>query len=234
MEQEAGFSDGVDLFGNHTLIESVKRSVITALRTTFDTSRGLPRELEEVKGNINMEYPSTVESYPGIWVQFSFSSLRRASLQPYHIDKKTGGYYMLGSFEGTVTLNILALSSLARDRIAGQFVKSFLLSSGDSRDEDFFTALRENPYIWISVNQDQLNPGGQSTTIGAPWDADEVVSEDSYSFQIQGQFASDVKTQNLIKLKAIEFEGRLVEKFDHEMESGLDPQVHTIPPGTWV
>ena len=48
-------------------------------------------------------------------------------------------------------------------------------------------SLAANPYVCISINHDQIVPGGQAMTTGVPWDEEIPGYEDSYSFDILGQ-----------------------------------------------
>ena len=58
------------------LIEAVKRTVTTALRESI-TNTGLSIDGGSSRVHIDIEYPMEEESYPGIWVQFSVTSLTR-------------------------------------------------------------------------------------------------------------------------------------------------------------
>lgn len=180
------------------LIEGVKRSVITALNKALDEEYADPSGvIPRVVGNIEMEYPLEKVKYPGIWVEFSFTEVRRAGIAEMHYREETtesGQPYhrraMTGFFKGTVTLTIVALSSVERDKIADAISNLYLFADADDLSDRFFDSMASDEYIRIIANKDRLNPRGQSATVGTPWDPAEVVYQDGYSFDIQGQFYS--------------------------------------------
>ena len=75
---------------NNGLIEGVKRSVITALNAALDEAYADPSDVvRRVVGNIEMEDPLERVKYPGIWVQFSFTEVRRAAIAEMHYREET-------------------------------------------------------------------------------------------------------------------------------------------------
>ena len=45
----------------------------------------------------------------------------------------------------------------------------------------------------MTLQSDILTPGGQTETIGTPWDDDKIAYEDRYSFEVVGQVRSRVQ-----------------------------------------
>jgi len=202
-----------------SLLEAVKKAVVSALRAglTEDYPEPDRKTVQGISAHIEMEYPSAVELYPGIWVQFSFSEIRKAGITPIFLNTETmpdgqefNKQYMMGSFKGRVTLSIVALSNLQRDKIAGALINLYLFGRINPIANNFFEMLDSNDYVSLSVEQDTLSPGGQSVNIGAPWDHDVVVYEDAYSFNMIGQFASRFETGELVKLSEIRIVPELV------------------------
>jgi len=204
---------------NNGLIEGVKRSVITALNAALDEAYADPSDVvRRVVGNIEMEYPLERVKYPGIWVQFSFTEVRRAAIAEMHYREETlpsgepfNRRAMTGFFKGTVSLSLVALSSVERDKIADALVNLFLFADVDELSNRFFDSMEADEFIRITANKDQLRPRGQSTSVGAPWDPGEVVYEDGYSFDIQGQFYSrrvGARTE-LVRLREIVVESEM-------------------------
>jgi hypothetical protein len=183
------------------LHEATKRSVILALKEAIGADSPDPI-LAKLAGNVEMEYPAEPAKYPGIWVQFSMRKIERSGISDI---KRTvlGEPYMLGMYEGSVTLSIVALSSLERDRISDQIVKLFLFRETNETSALFFNRLQTQSLINFTVNQDSLNPSGQTVTIGAPWQQDLLVYEDGYSFNLVGHFASDPTTTELVPLSDV-------------------------------
>lgn len=190
---------------NVGMVESVKRAVIVGLRDAISgtTLNGL------VNGDrltIEMEYPLVEEKYPGIWVQFSFTKIQNSGvgwelMQEVITSDEDGEHKNYEpvrefTFEGRVTLTIVALTSLERDRISDAVLTMLLFSRppetevidrGTKQFRQLLTSLAENPYVSMSVNTDVVTPGGQAVTTGVPWDSEILGYEDSYSFDILGQ-----------------------------------------------
>lgn len=209
-------------------IESVKTAIIFALResllgTTVEDESSLVR-------SIDLEYPVKKEHYPGIWVGFSFTKLVPSGIAHELMHKNTDDPEWTNwepvrewMFEGRISLTIVALSSLQRDRISDAFVAMFSFSrppagviTNESRDtkqyRQLLTALQENPYISMSINSDQLIIGGQNTNYGAPWDKEQqttYVYEDLYSFDVLGQFGIIFQNDGTYTVRKVEWKGEM-------------------------
>lgn len=180
------------------MIETVKRAFIVALRDVL-TGVSLSDENNSVK--VDMEYPLEKTEYPAIFVQFSFRQLRPSGLDPRIYEGERGTVVREWHFEGTVSLQIFALTSLERDRISDSFIEEFAFAenpvgdvivslSPDDRKTSLVQALSENPYVSMTVDKGKLSPGGQTTTVGVPWDDNQLCYEDKFSFDIIGDFQS--------------------------------------------
>jgi hypothetical protein len=182
-------------------IVAVKKGVIQALRATFSSDYPDPI----LRGiTVEMEYPAKLEQYPGIWVQFSFRDVQNTGIGNHIFTHPDSGVrYQMWMFGGTVTLTIVALTSKERDTIADKVIQMYAFHTLNSHANNFRSFLASWPYINMSVNNDVLRPGGQSNTVGAPWSPDVLVYEDTYSFDIVGQFASDFPSGDLIYLREI-------------------------------
>lgn len=190
--------------GGAGMIETVKRAVIVALRDaiTGTTLNGLVNGSEV---SVDMEYPMKKERYPGIWVQFSFTKLVNAGIDHEVIRKIVNEDESVNwepirefIFEGRVSLTIVALTSLERDRLSDAVISMLMFSRPAENvitkvDEDtkqfrqLISSLAQNPYVAMTINRDELVPGGQSMTTGVPWDEEIPGYEDTYSFDILGQ-----------------------------------------------
>lgn len=181
------------------LIESVKTAVVQALRealsgtSLFDKNQSI---------YVDLEYPSLETQYPGIWVQFSVTKLNRAGIAhevPVEIAPGKWGFVEECIFQGRVTTTIVALKSRDRDKIADSLIMQLAFSrtpeivltkpKEDTRQfRSLVAALDANPYIGMSIQTDILIPGGQQVTQGTPWADNLLAYEDSYSFDLVGQF----------------------------------------------
>lgn len=212
--------------GSTGMIETVKRAVMNALREALSGTT-LNHLVNGTDVTIDMEYPIEKESYPGIWVQFSFSEIVQAGIghepllrtvvaeatddTPEQINWEPIREFQ---FKGRVTLTIVALTSLERDRLADAVITmlafsrppSIVLTKPDEDTHQFrqlITSLAENPYVSLSINHDQILPGGQGMTTGVPWDEEIPGYEDSYSFDILGQTNIVFKTDGTYTLRAL-------------------------------
>lgn len=187
------------------VIEAIKRSIIRALVASF-ASNYPNTELSGI--NVSMEYPAEKAAYPAVWVQFSFRSLQRAGIAMLRKVETNDGTTQLPImdwiFSGNVTLNIVAMSSVERDQIADGVIATYAFGDVGPEGLTFASLLQEGELIDISLNQDEFHPQGQTVTIGAPWESDLLVYEDSYNFAIEGQFHSNPATLQLVRLSRID------------------------------
>lgn len=192
--------------------ETIKRAVVTALREGF-TGVGMTvinATTDAVKpGNdvvyIDLEYPMKAIHYPGIWVQFSTTSLKRAGIdQEAWVKDDNDQWCPVQEWEvqGRVNLNVVGLKNKDRDRIADTIIAMLAFSRPPNvvitKPEDINqhralkTALSQNPHVAMTLNTDLIFPGGQSANIGVPWQApgqsDTLAYEDLYAFDLLGQF----------------------------------------------
>lgn len=203
------------------LIEAVKRAVTQALREAI-TNTGMSINGTDSKVTVNLEYPMEEESYPGIWVQFSVTNLSRAGLSHelwLQDEDKNWMPMQEWMFQGRVTLNIVALSNKERDRISDAVITMFAFSrtpdlvlTDPSRDtkqfRSFLTQLEENPYVSLVINTDTLGCGGQAAQMGMlPWQQDILVYEDTYTFDLLGQFNILFKNDGWYTLRRIDING---------------------------
>ena len=223
--------------GGSGMIETVKRAVMNALREAFSGS-SLNHLVNGIGVTINMEYPIEKEHYPGIWVQFSFSEIVQAGIGHEPLIRTVLAEATEGTpevinwepvrefaFKGRVTLTIVALTSLERDRIADSVITMLAFSrppnnvltdpTEDIRQfRQLITSLAENPHVSLTINHDQIVPGGQAMTTGVPWDEQIPGYEDSYSFDILGQTNIVFRNDGTYTLRNIAETQRLVSRHD--------------------
>lgn len=190
-------------------IETVKRAVIGALREAL-TGTSLNNLVNGSSITVDMEYPAVPEKYPGIWVQFSFTEIQNAGIGFELLHKEvipatdTTPEETIWEpmrefiFKGRVTLSIMALTSLERDRIADSVLVMLMFSrppehvitqaSKDTKQfRQLIDSLARNPYISMTLNHDVVVPGGETNTTGVPWEEDLPAYENSFAFDIEGQ-----------------------------------------------
>lgn len=203
------------------VVETVKRSVVAALRTALTgTSLSLPNGSEV---HVDLEYPMKAEHYPSVWVQFSVRKMQTSGIG-HEWTQKNGDVVRQWMYDGDVALTLVALTSIERDRIADALMSYFAFSRPGTKEQSLsplYQELADNPYVSMTINSDQLTPGGQSVTIGVPWDPDRLAYEDNYRFQLHGEFQSVwTPSTDVTRLRAI----RVI----------ADVEYHQILPGEWV
>jgi hypothetical protein len=190
-------------------IEAVKRTLVISLRRAL-TDSGL--SLNDQRLHVDMEYPFEEASYPAAWVQFSFTDLidsglghvQKVIVDDQEVDVRQWRY------RGQVTITFMALSSLDRDRIADKFISVYAFSDVDysgvtsNTPSTLLRELAESPYVSMTLQSGTLRPRGQSTSIGVPWDPGQLVYEDSYNFNLEGEFQQVYIPGEGYKLRRIE------------------------------
>lgn len=174
--------------GQGLIITPAKKLIIEALRETFTS---LYPNTSMASMNINMEYPYKTEHYPGIWVRFSPHKIQSSGLQPAR--QGDGEIFSVWYFEGTFNLVIIALTSKERDLISDGVIEAYAFAALMPSASPFYTKITNSDLINMSLQQDILTAGGQTETIGTPWDDDKIAYEDRYSFEVVGQVRSRVQ-----------------------------------------
>ena len=171
-------------------IVNIKTGIIKALKAALDDQQYPEKKIQGIK--ISMEYPLEQNLYPHIWVKFSFTKMQQAGIG--HVVYSDGTLKEEWIFEGNVTLNIMSLSSYERDVYSSQLIQLLAFGSMNPIAQKFKMSLGQENNIHLTINSDSLILGGQSETAGAPWDSTSstmsMVYEDTYSFNLVGQFMS--------------------------------------------
>lgn len=174
--------------GQGLLVTPAKKTMIRALRATFTA---LYPDTKLANMNIDMEYPYLEEQYPGIWVKFSPHRIQASGLDPTR--QGDDEIYGVWHFEGTFSLLILALSSKERDLISDGFIEAYAFGALMPSASVFASTLLSSDLINMSLQSDVLTAGGQTESVGVPWDDDKLSYQDSYSFEVIGQVRSRVQ-----------------------------------------
>lgn len=174
--------------GKGLIVTPTKKLIIQALRATF-TSMYPNTKLASM--NIDMEYPYLVEHYPGIWVRFSPSKIQASGLEP--VQSSDDELFSVWYYEGIVSFTIIALTSLERDLISDGIIEAYAFAARMPSASPFYTTIQASDLINMTLQSDILTPGGQTETVGTPWDDDKIAYEDRYSFQVIGQVRSRVQ-----------------------------------------
>jgi hypothetical protein len=157
---------------------------------------------------VSVEFPVQQSAYPGVWVQYADNAeISIAGIG--HVESAVVGGALTQcsrwKFSGSVSLTVVALTSLQRDRLFDLFVEIFISSKFNPALAAFRAQIEQNPFIAMNANFDDLQPFGDSAGQGTPWGTDEVVYETSASFDVIGEFLTDVHTGSLLPLSKVEF-----------------------------
>lgn len=202
------------------IIESVKRAVVTGVRDGFAAGALNNNPDQDESYYIDIEYPTDVTKYPGLWVQFSIEQLTRTGLAMATWTKGEDGVWgeiQTWSFNGRITLTIAALSAKDRDRLADAVIAQLAFSrppdmvlrnpAVDAQQfKGLLTSLDDNPYVSVTLNTDQVNSGGQSTSSGVPWASNVLLYEDSYSVGCHGQFNMRFRYDGVYELSRVDYQ----------------------------
>jgi hypothetical protein len=176
--------------GQGIIVVPSKKVIIQALRNTFTTMYPNTK-LAHMAGNIDLEYPYVEEKYPGIWVRFSLTKLQASGLDPSQ--RTDDEIFLVWYFEGTFNLMILALSSKERDLISDGLIEAYAFAAVMPTASPFYNTIQASDLINMTLQSDILSPGGQTESVGVPWDDDKLAYEDRYSFNVVGQARSRVQ-----------------------------------------
>ena len=210
-------------------IESVKRTIVSSLRKALTNSA---TSLSDDTLTIDIDYPYEKANYPCIWVQFSFSNLQDQGVGHQERIEHEGRNAILKQwmYEGTVTVTVIALSSLERDRIADKFISIFAFANipgsesiYDDPEYNFLQELSESEYVSMTLSSGKLHPGGQTAIPGTPFDHNQMTYEDTYSFDLQGEFQTVYTPGEGYRLRRIDI------KAVHNIFTK-----NSVLPGTWV
>jgi hypothetical protein len=169
-------------------IVQIKKAFINAFNKGFDDSHPSAR----VNGiNVSMEYPMVEAEYPGIWVQFHFSGLQSTGLMNDFMDDEENEFHQW-EYRGRISLNVLALTAKERDQIASEIIQIWAFNRWSPQGRRFRDSISSEPYINVSLNGDKLDSTGPGITVGTAFKEDQVVYEDTYSFEIIGQLRSQI------------------------------------------
>jgi hypothetical protein len=168
---------------------ALKLAVVEALRNVFSASYP-----DALLNNlfINLEYPQKPQQYPSMVIGYQERDLR--TVGPFHFEYRTNtAVQKRWQFSGTITVDILATTSLDRDYIADHFVHMFSFATTNEYTSDFFRYIETNDNIIVNVNKDILVPAGETVDSGLPWGlTDQLLYRTAYAFDVMGEFLSGI------------------------------------------
>lgn len=186
----------------------LKTAIVEALRATFDADYP---QADFQKLQVSIEYPATQAEYPGLWVNYEDTDeVQIAGIGHKEFISKPGDVYSEVTrwrFAGTISITCVAMTSLERDRLYDEVVRTFAFGRENQSLSAFRDKIETNDFIAMNVNFDNLQPYGDNQSQGTPWQTDEYIYEKSLSMEVIGEFVGDPSTMDLVKLSAVVVEG---------------------------
>ena len=171
----------------------VKRSVVGAFQSVFhNTGTYYPGyESSELltKSHITIEYPQRPEQYPTLIIGFQEQELKNAGIG--HLDNfSSNTIAQKWFFQGLITVEIFALTSMDRDFISDSVVN--MLSYGRIMGKPFRALIEGNSVVDLQVSLGSLIPVPEQTMSGVSWGlTDARIYTVGYNFGCIGGFNSE-------------------------------------------
>lgn len=208
----------------------LKTAIVEALTGTFNSTYP---EADFRGVNVGIEYPVKQSNYPGLWINYEDTdALHVAGIghKEYTVDSTTHNFIEVTRwrFTGTITITVVALSSLEKDRLYDEVVRTFAFGRENQAISQFRNSIEQNDLIAMNVNFDELTPSGDGAAQGTPWQTDEYIYEKSLSMDVIGEFVGDPGSQQLIPLSNV-----IVREYVDGGTPPTFPDGITYPTGNW-
>lgn len=197
---------------------------------------------------ISLEYSEEAEDWPLVLIQFRPSVVEWTGISPDEqidatldkgiapVDQTTTddptrsanpSYKVIrqGRFEGSCMLQVMATTSMERDRIWDNIVKLLLMGRMKSPTINFYTTLESHDLVGITVMEGSIRPVGDTVVPGTPWDPELLSYEAAVEFDIVGTFYADEYTQDLVPLAA----AQVYEYIAWDGNTGTGPDANQTP-----
>lgn len=148
---------------------------------------------------VSMEFPENQVNYPGIWVDFTPTSMLQSAGIGHTIYTQVGLTTQTRKatewrFGGQVSFTVAAMTSLERDSLVDEVVRVVAFGNEDPDTAVFRSMIEINDLIQISMQWDTFALTGKAETPGTPWGTDELIYEMTIQMECQGLFISDADT----------------------------------------
>lgn len=177
--------------------------MIRALRSVFDSGYNRDRQFIDLK--ITNDFPLKQEDYPCLVIEYTPQRNINAGIahEEWFMDER-GVLRRWGHrrFEGSLTLNILALTPLDRDLLADAVEEVITLGYLDTALQSFLYTIYGQPtdpvmlvFSQLMLNTDEVSGGGNSASL-APWNPeDQLVHETTLELVIHGGIYNTVPSE---------------------------------------
>lgn len=178
----------------------IKRAVVKSLQNVFyNTENYFPGYTSSQllsTSHITIEYPQKPEQYPSMIVGFKERELKAAGIAHSEVIDGTG-VVQRWLFQGTISIEIFALTSMDRDFISDSLVN--LLSFGRVEGFPFRSYIEDNTNVDVQVSVGSLSPIGEETMSGVSWGlTDQRIYTTGYEFGCMGGFTSTTNNYDFV------------------------------------
>lgn len=170
----------------------IKRAVVRSFQTVFhDVDKYFPEYTSSellTNSHITIEYPQKPEQYPSLIVGFKERELKSAGVGHYEIiaDNSVIQRWL---FEGTISVEVFALTSMDRDFISDSVVN--MLSFGRIEGFSFREHIENSSNVDLQLSVGSLSPMAEQTMSGVSWGlTDQRIYTVGYEFGCMGAFTS--------------------------------------------
>lgn len=187
-------------------LTQVKTTIVEALQTCFDDFYPVP----QFRGvHTSIEYPTEKQNYPGLWIDYDDTeALVRAGVSHVeYLDPVSGEKvppFTRWRYTGAVSITVVALTSLERDRLYDEVVNVIAFGSQDDERGRFRSLVQSNPFVTVDLNYDGVTPGGSSAAPGTPWETDEIIYEKTMTMDAIGEFYPTMGTGPVVLLSRVQ------------------------------
>lgn len=190
-------------------LTETKTALRKAIIETFDED--YPRE-EWRAVHASLEYPSTAQDYPGIWIDFEptgqFEIVQVGGGQQYTVDATDPAHpifhtFTTWHFQGVAQFTVVALAPLEHARLFDELAKVMAFGRENPATSTFRSIIEQNDFVAMNIDFDQIGVGGFDATPGTPWGTEDTIWEGTLSMEVKGEFNSDGVTGDLVPLRAI-------------------------------
>lgn len=158
--------------------------------------------------HVSIEYPVQEQEVPSVWVDYDDTApLQIAGI--HHREFTEPGpqgerrRFTRWKFAGTISITVVALSSLERDRLYDELIRVVAFDSTTDQVGEFRAYIENNDLIACNINFDTIAVRGNAAAPGTPWGTDEMMYERSIQLDILGEFTSEGASQTLVPLSEI-------------------------------
>lgn len=204
----------------------LKAALVDACKQTF-TSDYPVQEMRDLW--VSIEYPVAPQNFPGLWIDYEDTGpVQIAGIG--HTEQTVGSGFLTVAtrwrFSGIASFTVVAFTSLERDIMYDELIRTFAFASRDDQQISVFRQTVEtNDLIAMNMNFDRVDPRGSAQAPGTPWGTDEVIYERTINIELIGEFVSDGATSALVSLSHLVFDESII-------ENGIIPDEVAGYPGT--